>query len=109
VSCPRCGSESEDPAGRCADCGATVDDETLVCVCRTGDVGLLPLLKSLLDAAEIPYVVQGEAGLGLFPLGRFAVGLTNPRTMGASILVPRGRAEEARLLLEAEDAEQAPD
>jgi len=105
--CPRCGARSEAAERSCPACGAARDGDTLVCVQRTADAALLPLFKSLLDGAEIPYVVQGEEALGLFPLGRFAVGLLNPDTLGASILVPRARAAEARALLETEpDAEE---
>jgi len=102
VPCPRCGSVAGSSDGRCASCRAADDDATLVCVFRTGDAGLLPLLESTLEAAGIPFLVQGREALGLFPLGSFAVGLTDRRSLGASILVPRERADEARALLECE-------
>jgi hypothetical protein len=76
-----------------------LDAQELVIVYRTADPALLPILKSLLDSADIPHVVQGEEALGMLPLGRFAVGVVNPRTMAVSILVPRERAEEAEQLL----------
>jgi hypothetical protein len=102
VICPHCGAGGDAAAERCPTCGAARDADALVPVQRTADAALLPLLKSLLDSAGIPYVVQGEEALGLFPLGPLAVGLVNPDTLGASILVPRARAEEARALLRAE-------
>ena len=99
--CPHCGSDLGDTAARCPSCGAELDAQELVIVYRTADVALLPILKSLLDSADIPYIVQGEEALGMLPLGRFAVGVVNPRTMAASILVPRERAGEAEQLLTA--------
>jgi len=43
-------------------------------------------------------VVQGEGGMRLFPLGRFAIGVRK-RVLGATILVPEAVAEEAREFL----------
>jgi len=91
---------------RCPDCGADLlpAEQELVAVLNTSDSALLPVLKSVLDAAEIPYVVQGDQAMGLFPLGSFGGGLFR-RVLGASILVPRDREKEARELLESyEDA-----
>jgi hypothetical protein len=68
-------------------------------VLRTSDSNLMPVVKSVLDAAGIPYVVQGDEAMGLLPLGPFGGGVFS-RVLGASILVPRDRAEEARELLE---------
>jgi hypothetical protein len=75
------------------------DREELVAVLKTTDPALLPLAKSVLDAAGIPYVVQGEAGVGLFPLGGAGQRVTH-RMTGSIILVPQSRLEEARALLE---------
>ena len=74
------------------------DDEMEV-VASTTDPALLPVLQSVLDAAGIPYVVHGAAGVQLFPLGSSASRVTR-RMLGTTILVPRERAEEARTLLE---------
>jgi len=98
--CRSCGNAY--PAGdRCPDCGADLlpAEQELVAVLNTSDSALLPVLKSVLDAAEIPYVVQGDQAMGLFPLGSFGGGLFR-RVLGASILVPRDREEEARELLQ---------
>jgi hypothetical protein len=75
------------------------DDAKWVAVLRTTDPGFLPIAKSLLDSASIPYIFQGEAGVNLFPLGPAAAWATH-RTTGASILVSPERLEEARALLE---------
>ena len=71
----------------------------LVEILRTDDAGRLPLVKSLLDSAGIPYLVQGEGALGLIPTGILAIGLPRP-LIGAIVRVPADYAEEARTLLE---------
>ena len=98
MRCSGCGSDLVEGTLVCEKCG--LDAQELVTVCRTSDSTLLPILKSLLDATDIPYVVQGEEALGLFPLGPLAVGILGGRPAAASILVPRERAEEAEQLLE---------
>ena len=75
------------------------DEEELVPVLKTTDPALLPVMRSMLEAAGIPVVVQGEAGIGLFPLGAAGERVTD-RMTGATILVPRSREEEALALLE---------
>jgi hypothetical protein len=65
----------------------------------TADASFLPIVESLLESAGIPYVVQGESAVGLFPLGALGTTLSG-RGLAAVILVPRGRLEEARALLE---------
>ena len=73
-------------------------------VFETADSTLLPIIKSLLDAAEIPYLVQGDHVMGLMPLGRFGIGVRKG-VLGAIIHVPRERAKEARELLESSEAQ----
>jgi hypothetical protein len=75
------------------------DEHEMVRVLQTTDAGLLAVMRSVLDAAGIPHVVQGEAGVSLFPLGEAGARVTR-RLTGASLLVSRERAEEARALLE---------
>jgi hypothetical protein len=77
------------------------EDDEIVPVLKTTDPGLLAIARSALEAAAIPHVVQGEAGVGLFPVGPAGSQVTG-RMTGASILVPRSRLEEARELLEAQ-------
>jgi len=105
--CPSCRSEYRDGIHVCAECGAELvatlphevdPDPELAAAFTTADSSLLPIVKSVLDAAGIPYLVQGDETLGLFPLGRFGVGVSK-RTLGAIVRVPRSRLEEARELL----------
>lgn len=95
-SCSKCGRPLPD-GSVCPHCDAA--DEELVAVLRTSDSNLMPVVKSVLDAAGIPYLVQGDEAMGLLPLGPFGGGVFR-RVLGASVLVPRDRAEEARELLE---------
>jgi hypothetical protein len=83
-----------------------MSDTGLVPVFRTTDAALLELVRSLLRAADLPHVVQGEAGVHLFPLGS-AGARTTHRMTGASVLVHAERADEARALLEASPVAEA--
>lgn len=77
-----------------------------VTLVETSDVALLPVIKSVLEAAGIPFSVEGEESLGLFPL----VGggpLFTRKPMAARILVPAERLEEARALLDQEEPDEA--
>ena len=103
--CPRCKSEYREGIESCAECGVPLvsslppeDGADLVPVFNTADAALLPIVKSALDAAGIPYLVQGDEHLGLFPLGRFATGVSK-RALGAIVHVPAERADETRELL----------
>jgi hypothetical protein len=102
--CPQCDLElvPSEPADR------TAEDDELVAVLRTSDSNLMPVVKSVLDAAGIPYIVQGDEAMGLLPLGPFGGGVFS-RVLGASVLVPGDRAEEALALLERfEQPDEAP-
>jgi hypothetical protein len=72
----------------------------MVRVFQTADSTLLPIIKSLLDGAGIPHVVQGDHALGLLPLGPFGTGVTRG-LLGAIVLVPREHAADAREILNA--------
>ena len=65
---------------------------------RTTDGSLLVVVKSMLEACGVPFIVRGESALGFLPLGKAAARVTK-RSLGATILVPPDRAEEARLLI----------
>ena len=107
--CPSCKAEYRVGFTRCADCDIALveemppdpspEDLELVSVLETTDSSLLPVVRSVLDAAGIEYLVQGEEALGLLPFGRVG-GVINPRALGAIIRVPRSRQEEARALIE---------
>ena len=106
--CPRCETPCDTGARACPGCGATLPEarpaagidtsEDLVPVFETADSALLPILKSVLYGAGIPHVVQGDRALSLLPMGPFGIGV-HKGVLGAIILVPGERAEEARDLL----------
>ena len=73
--------------------------DKLVPVLKTTDPMELSMVKSVLEAAAIPFVVQGEAGVNVFPLGPAGSHVTN-RSTGSMVLVEEGRFEEAKTLLE---------
>ena len=70
-------------------------------VLETSDSSLIPVVKSLLDSAEIPYYIRGEGLMNLFPSE--ALGALLHSSAGEVIIrVPKSRADEARELLTAE-------
>lgn len=74
------------------------EEGDMVRVFQTADSTLLPIVKSVLDGAGIPHLVQGDHALGLLPLGPFGTGVTRG-LLGAIVLVPREHADEAKDLL----------
>jgi len=106
--CPKCGSEYREGFDRCADCGVALSvtpppapdhgGPGLAVLLETADVGFLPVLRSLLDGAGIPYIIQGEEAMGLLPIGALGSGPMQ-RALAAIVHVPEDRLEEARALL----------
>jgi hypothetical protein len=78
-------------------------DDDLETVLETADLAQLAVVRSLLESAGIPFVVQGDQALGLMPLAGPAFGVTRP-PFEALVLVPREAAAAARELLRAEGA-----
>lgn len=79
-----------------------------VLVFTTAEVDLLPVVRSLLQAAEIPFLVQGEHGLGQLPTGLLA-GPFSKTGIAARVFVPATHAADARALLEATETSPAED
>lgn len=109
--CPECRSEFRDEIAVCPDCEESLvaelpeepefSEDDLVTVMETADVAILPVVKSLLRAAGIPFIVQGDEAMGVLPVGRIGLGglTTRGHGLSAGILVPRDREEEAKALL----------
>jgi hypothetical protein len=74
-------------------------DDDLGELFRTTDPASLMVLRSVLDAAEISYVVQGGESLWLNSWG-LSGSLFNPSSICASIWVRREDLEDARVLLQ---------
>ena len=90
--CPQCGDATSTDGEHCSRCGATLASE--VEVLRTSEVAAIPVLKSILQSAEIPYFTQGEVMMQLFP----------SELLAPSLLRPKG---EVRFFVAAEHAELA--
>lgn len=80
VICPGCGGECRARLKVCPVCGAPLASEKpesepredarkfeLCTILATSDPGLIAVAKSLLDDADIPFMVRGEGIQGLFP------------------------------------------
>lgn len=112
--CPFCGTPLEagapDDAPRGEDDGAgAIGADDMVEVLATADLTEVAVVRSVLDAAGIPYRVAGEESFSPFP-GIVAAGsMFSPRLRGAVFVVPRELADEARALLEEIGDGDAPD
>ena len=74
------------------------EDGDLVPVFDTSDPALLLVIKSLLQGAEIPFLVQGEAAMSMLPIGQL-IGPFAKRGLSARFLVKPADAEAASELL----------
>ena len=71
----------------------------LVQVFRTADASLLPVVESVLLGEGIEFLVAGEEGQALFPLGPLGGG-PDKRFLGAIVRVRESDAERARAALQ---------
>ncbi len=100
--CPQCGVEIKEGLERCGGCGLDLAESppgAWVKVFETSQADLIPVIRSLLEAAEIPYVTDGGAMMNLYP-SNFLGGVFRS-SAEIKFRVPASRAEEARALLEA--------
>ena len=107
--CAKCRGEFRPEISVCPDCGRALvlslpgpAEFELVQVFETSDASLLPVLESVLSAADIPFLVRGEHLLGLDPVGRIS-GAVGFKALSAKIMVPAEQAETAKMLLEERD------
>ncbi|MDH3253739.1 MAG: DUF2007 domain-containing protein [Acidobacteriota bacterium] len=118
--CPNCQAEYREGFTECSDCEVALvevlppepehPEGPFSTVFRSADTSLLPVIESLLDDADIPYLIQGEeSAQGLFPLGSLGGG-SDGRLVGAVVKVPQEyEAEAAALLAEIEEPSEAAD
>jgi hypothetical protein len=109
--CAECRAEYREEITVCPDCEISLvmelpaepefTEDDLVLVQETANVAVLPVIKSLLRAAGIPFIVQGDEAMGVLPVGKIGLGGITSKGHGlsAGILVPRDREDEARALL----------
>lgn len=76
------------------------DDEELEPVIESTDLTEIAVIKTVLDAAGIPFIAQGEDHFGAFRGAFIGGSLFNPRARGVIFTVPIRMAEEARNVLE---------
>jgi hypothetical protein len=71
----------------------------MVVAMQTTDLGVLTVIRSLLDSAGVPFIIEGENTLGMMP---GLSGFFNPSSegLGAKLLVRREDFEEVQQLLE---------
>ncbi len=69
-----------------------------VVVFASSEMDVIPVIKSVLQSAEIPFETDGEAMMNLFPSDLLGPVLSRPRGE-VRFHVPESRAEEARDLL----------
>ncbi|MFQ5526449.1 MAG: putative signal transducing protein [Thermoanaerobaculia bacterium] len=113
--CSKCGAEYREGFDRCSECGVPLDETPatgpgpgpdpnleLVTILETADASAVPVVQSILQAAGIPFFVRDLHSLGMRPRGGF-FGAASPE-LGAAIQVPADRVDEARALLEPEEA-----
>jgi uncharacterized protein YbaR (Trm112 family) len=112
IVCPYCEAPlvAERPSAEALDDGSLQkprvgDDEAMEPVIEANDLTEVAVIKSVLDAAGIPYLAHGEQRFGAFR-GAFVSGsIFNPGSRGVVFTVPSRMAEEARILLEEFDEE----
>lgn len=105
--CPECGAEYEEGIVECADCDVPLVHEPpsepevpeYVTILETSDLSVIPVLKTALEGAGIPYHTRGEGLMDIFPAE--TLGAPFHSSAGeVEIRVPVDRAEEARELLD---------
>lgn len=109
--CPTCRSEFREGIRECPECNVPLREALpeeshemdYVRVFETTDTSLLPVIESVLRAADIPFTVQGEEGLNVLPVGGFGAA-ERMHGLGASVYVLREHEAEARLLLDKLDS-----
>ena len=115
--CPECGAEFREGIEQCYDCEVPLGPDPppeptvpqYVTVLETSELSVIPILKTALEGAGIPYRTRGEGLMDLFPLE--TLGAPMHSSAGeVEIRVPEDRADEARELLNtAATVEEEPD
>lgn len=112
--CPQCRTEYLEGVDRCTECGSALVgrlesepgaegvEVEMVTVFETTDTGLIPVVKALLEAEQIPCVTEREPGAPPFP----GVGAHSGR---GAVRVPSEFAEAARALVADRTSELAED
>ena len=114
--CPKCGAEYVEGKEHCPDCDVDLVPEPTdphaaeeqITILETSNSTLIPVIKSVLAANEIPYTTEGEAMMNLFPSE--ALGALLHQSAGELVIkVPKSRVQEARDLLDTHAEIEMPD
>ena len=106
--CPQCRGEYREGFTRCDECGVDLvaelppedhDAPEYEKVFETSEADVIPVIKSVLEGAEIPYLVEGEDLMNLFPSDM--LGGIYKSSAEVHFMVTAARAAEARELLSA--------
>jgi len=108
--CPECGGEYREGITQCSDCEVPLikdpgppeepvhlNDRHLVTVLEIVDPAVLPVAKSLLEDAGIPYLMKGEGIQDLWGVGQ--IGGFNPISGPIELQVAEDQREEVLELL----------
>ena len=105
--CPECGAEFKEGITTCDECEVALVAELpaepaledYVAVLETSDLSAIPVIKTALEAAGIPFRTRGEGLMNLFPAE--TLGAMFHSSAGEVVIrVPVSRSEEAHTLLE---------
>ncbi len=107
--CPECGAEFRPGFDRCNECDVLLTHDPppeadhelgdpYVRVFATSEADVIPVIKSLLQSAEIPFETDGEAMMNLFPSDLLGRTMSRPGAE-VSFEVPENYADQARELL----------
>ena len=113
--CPECGSEYREGFTRCSDCDIDLvepqpieppePEVQLVKAWESSNAALIPLYESLLQAAQIEFMVRGESIQDLFGWGRFGSG-SNLVVGPVEFWVREENVEEARAIAQSLETSQ---
>jgi len=109
--CPQCGTEYREGFDMCTDCHVPLipkmdwgpEDKKggktkLVCIFSTGSQAQIAVAKSLLDGADIPFMVKNEGVQDLLGFGRMGTGY-NPLTGPIEIWVDEKDSFQAKEII----------
>lgn len=114
--CPDCGAEYDAGVTRCPEHDVALvaerpdlhpEPESYETILELSDVSAIPLVKSVLEGGQIPFLTQGEGLVNLFPAAGLGT-LSSLHTGEVKIKVPAHLADEARRLLEMDERIASP-
>ncbi len=104
--CPECGAEFRMGIDECYDCGVPLGPdppaepkvEKYVTILETSELSVIPILKTVLEGARIPFRTRGEGLMRIYPSNAHGA-LLHASAGEVKFRVAESRADEARELL----------